>query len=203
MWKLAPLLGTSAAEWAWDDQFSRGVWEYLDDRDASVAGIVAQQLDRVSTDVERTVVDLGCGVGNLAFELPRESFSRYIGVDVSRVAISDAARRAERAGGDGFEFVCEDLRQWRGVSGASVIVIEEALYYLGTRAQCRLLDTCEQSLADDGALILLIHDPEKHPGTTRLLERRYGRECVRDADGTRMCMVVPSVHEYRVADETD
>ncbi len=184
IWKLAPLLGPRAARWAWDDQFARGKWDYLKARDRRVGEIVAEFASG------GTIVDLGCGEGNLAFELPETDYSRYIGVDVSGVAIEKALRRAFGAGNTRCTFQCVDLREWPGTENADVILIEEALYYLTPNAQHALHDTCERSLSERGRLVILIHDASKHPRTAALLNDRYGESCVRRTGGSRLCFVV-------------
>lgn len=194
IWRIAPYLGTSPARWAWDDQFANGRWDYLKHRDKAVAELVA---DRAGCG---TVIDLGCGEGNLAFELPRGSYSRYVGVDVSRVAATNAAQRALREGNSLCEFFCTDLREWQSDENASVVLIEEVLYYLSPAAQHTLLDTCERSLSRDGSLVILIHDRKQHPVTTALLTKRYGEQYRVSLGTNRFCMVVPaSVRESELA----
>ena len=184
IWKLAPMLGPRAARWAWDDQFARGKWDYLRARDIKVRDLIANLASG------GTVVDLGCGEGLLAFELPETSYTRYIGVDVSTVAIENALRRAFQTSNTKCTFIATDLREWEGTEEADVILIEEALYYLTPSAQHTLLDTCERSLSDRGKLVVIIHDAKKHPRTVALLKERFGDSCETPTGGSRFCFIV-------------
>ncbi|MEQ9616979.1 MAG: class I SAM-dependent methyltransferase [Phycisphaerales bacterium] len=183
LWKLAPLFGPAAARWAWNDQFARGKWDYLKARDHRVTELIAKLANGGA------VVDLGCGEGNLAFDLPAGSYERYIGVDVSSVAIERANHAAYAKANSRCEFRCADLRTWEGESGADVILIEEALYYLAPTAQAALLDACERSLTPGGSLVIIVHDEARHARTIALIESRYGAQARHETGGSRACYV--------------
>ena len=59
---------------------------------------------------ERTLLDVGCGSGRLAFALAKEA-GRIIGIDVSEEAIERARRRAVSLGLDHVTFVCGDAER--------------------------------------------------------------------------------------------
>ncbi|MHC4591510.1 MAG: class I SAM-dependent methyltransferase [Planctomycetota bacterium] len=63
-------------------------------------------LGRLSLPAEASVLDIGCGTGNLTFRLPEKgSPRRVVGVDVSDGVLDVARRHAREAGLEGFEFI--------------------------------------------------------------------------------------------------
>ena len=71
---------------------------------------VAQQLDSILARLDippgGSVLDVGCGTGNLTFRLPRrDSLGRVVGVDLSEGVLNVARRHALRAGLGNFQFL--------------------------------------------------------------------------------------------------
>lgn len=63
----------------------------------STADDVAALLEALQPSPRDTVVDLGCGFGEVAIDVHRRAGCRVIGVDASRRAIEEAQRRADAA----------------------------------------------------------------------------------------------------------
>ena len=85
---------------------------YADERGRPFVELVA----RVGAEAPRTVVDLGCGPGNLtALLAARWPEARVVGLDSSREMV-EAARR-EAAGVAGVDFEQADLREWLDAGG--------------------------------------------------------------------------------------
>jgi len=58
----------------------------------------------------RTVLDIGCGVGVLGFSLIQSGCSHYTGIDISEVAIQEAQKRAKICNlTDKMNFLCLDI----------------------------------------------------------------------------------------------
>jgi len=58
----------------------------------------------------KSILDLGCGTGNLGFALMERGCSQYIGVDISEMAIEECRRMATSLGlKDRMTFICSGL----------------------------------------------------------------------------------------------
>jgi 2-polyprenyl-3-methyl-5-hydroxy-6-metoxy-1,4-benzoquinol methylase len=58
----------------------------------------------------KSILDLGCGTGNLGFALMERGCSQYIGLDISEVAIEECRRKAASLGlNDKMIFICSNL----------------------------------------------------------------------------------------------
>ena len=81
-------------------------------------------LARVGADRPRTVVDLGCGPGNLTVLLERRwPEAQVVGVDSSPAMVAAASRA-------GVQAVLGDLRDWRPASPVDVLVSNAALQWV-------------------------------------------------------------------------
>lgn len=115
----------SVSQAAWNRGYESGEWDYL-------AG--AQELGRYSVIASLCrhfaprgrVLDVGCGSGLLAPWLLDAGVSRYLGVDLSEVAIEQARRtHPDRA-----EFAVADASTFVSAQKFDAIVFNELLYYL-------------------------------------------------------------------------
>jgi trans-aconitate methyltransferase len=142
------LLRAWAPRKSWNSQFATDYWNLP--RSPETTRRVAQ-FCRAGR-----LVEFGCAVGALPRVLPAGTFSQYKGYDISDVAI---ARARERAPANcSFEQV--DMANWSGDEDISLIVIEEALYYLSAKQQRRFLHACCRSLAPDGHVLVIVHSAD-------------------------------------------
>ena len=112
------------------------------------------------------VVEFGCGDGTLTSYLLKDSFSQYIGYDISSVAI----KMCERANNDPrISFQTQDMMSWRGLEDikvkADLIVCEECLNYLDKESLIRFLNNCCKSMNADGSIFASFHSQTKHAET--------------------------------------
>jgi 2-polyprenyl-3-methyl-5-hydroxy-6-metoxy-1,4-benzoquinol methylase len=157
-WRALRLLGFGKE--AWDDQFKKGLWSRGRHSDYFLQKVVSLSRGGV-------VVEFGCAEGALVEELPIDSYSKYHGYDISEVAIGIASKKASENGLANCNFEQCDMSQWAGYSGASLILLEECLYYL-TAAQIQVfLGTCRRSLLPEGVILVVVHSAEKHANTLR------------------------------------
>ncbi len=119
------------------------------------------------------IVELGCGEGVLIEAVDPDTYRSYVGVDVSPVAIEAATRRAGRAGLDKCRFEVGRLEQCSHIADASLIIMEESLYYLKPRRQRRLLRRSFDRLKPGGRMIVTVHCATRH-GPTLDVCRRAG-----------------------------
>jgi 2-polyprenyl-3-methyl-5-hydroxy-6-metoxy-1,4-benzoquinol methylase len=98
------------------------------------------------------VLDAGCGDGLLAARYRPLSRSPLVGLDYSSCAIDKARAR----GLAGCEFHCTDYRDFRTNEGFSVIVFNEALYYV--EDFLGVMHALQPLLRDGGVFIVSMFD---------------------------------------------
>lgn len=126
----------------WDAQYRSRHWDFLASaeelpRYGVIAGFIR------SLPGLPSVLDIGCGQGQLLAVLGRSAVSHYHGIDVSQEAILQAQSRA----GAGVTFEVANLMQWHAPSQFDVVVLNEVLYYVAHPALAveRYLDTVRDS----------------------------------------------------------
>lgn len=153
IWHLLNLLGAKQA--VWDDQFRSGLWQ-------KKRRCNPNTVERVTSLCKGGIlVEFGCGIGSLPCSLPKQAFSRYIGYDISNVAINKAKERVRKEGLNGCEFFQCDMADWQGTSCTSLIVLEESLYYLSKKKQESFLKICCNSLAPEGKILVIVYSTRK------------------------------------------
>ncbi len=144
----------------WNRQYSRGRWQE-DQRSPAVIELTTR-LCRGGK-----LVEFGCGSGLLPLLLPVGTFSNYLGVDVSDVAIRLANKRETV----NCQFRQQRMQDWKGDENVSLILAEECLYYLGPEEQRRFLKLCRDSLVPEGTILVIVHDQNKHKATLEVCRR--------------------------------
>ncbi len=126
----------------------------------------------------RTVLDLGCGFGDLAQALGGEGLQRYVGVDLSDYVIERAksqcsswpvARQCELSfhNADLREFVPEDRELF------DVIVCNEVLKYVSVDEAVEQLNRYRRWLAPAGVFCVNISDDPKSRAIFRALTKKF------------------------------
>lgn len=100
------------------------------------------------------VVDLGCGLGNLAIAAARRG-ARVTAIDACPHAVADLARRALQAGVS-IETRAQDLAGWRADRRYDTVVSIGLLMFLPCDRAWALLDELRRATAPSGVLVLNI-----------------------------------------------
>jgi 2-polyprenyl-6-hydroxyphenyl methylase/3-demethylubiquinone-9 3-methyltransferase len=134
----------------WEEQYRAGRWELMRGLDEVARySVIAGYLHHLRPG--GSVLDVGSGEGLLADHLRPFGYARYLGVDLSEVAIGQAAGRADAA----TAFAAADAETFEpSPAGASwdAIVFNECVYYfVDPLATVRRY---EAMLAADGILIV-------------------------------------------------
>lgn len=131
---------------AWDRQYSEGHWEYLTSlaempRYAIIAGFTKflQPLE--------SILDVGCGSGQLVDWVYRDDVQRYVGIDLSKVAVEEASRANAQA-----QFEVADASTYVPNQKFDVIIFNEVLYYSSKPGA--VLDHYGHFLNSNGAFII-------------------------------------------------
>lgn len=120
-----------------------------------------QLVDRVTSLVRGSVLDVGCGEGADAVWLARQGWD-VTGIDVSQVALDKAALHAADAGVE-VDWQQVDLAGWTGEPGAYDLVSAQFMY-LPQPALTELYRVLGDCVAPGGTLLLVGHHPidERH-----------------------------------------
>ncbi len=94
------------------------------------------------------MLEIGCGEGILLEQLDRSRISRYVGLDISAVAIE----RARQFESQSVDFVCADAETYEPESAFDVIVFNEVLEYFDDPAA--LVRRYERFSADGGRFVV-------------------------------------------------
>jgi SAM-dependent methyltransferase len=143
----------------WDREFSGSKWNFIDN---TVGDCVYQHLERYAKN--GTILDLGCGPGNTANELPTTAYRTYVGVDISEAALRKATRRTMVSGrADKNRFAQGDFLSYVPTQQFDVILFREAMYHVPLGKVKAMLDRYSKYLRDDGVFIvrMIISDRRK------------------------------------------
>jgi SAM-dependent methyltransferase len=136
-------------------------WSKRSKRKRTVAGVTAPLLRGLEAAgiSERTVLDVGCGIGDLAIEAVRHGAARAFGVELSAKAVDEARRLAvERGVADRTSFQVGDGSEMR-LPNADVVVLN--------RVFCCYRDAealLENSLSAAGSVYAFTTPPSKGLG---------------------------------------
>lgn len=116
-----------------------------------------------------TLVDLGCGIGEVAIAIHRRTACRIVGIDAARRAIDEARARASSAGVQGFvRFFVADLAS--PPSGASAGYALDSLMFV--RRPAHVLASVSRSLQPPGRVFVTLLAPGRldRAGVVGLIE---------------------------------
>lgn len=123
----------------WETEYSGEKWDFLGKvselgRYSIIAGYIAY------FKPEAAVLDVGCGEGILFERYKGQGYSRYVGIDISQVAIDRLADRQDKK----TCFISADAENFKPTELFDVIVFNESLYYfhnpqIGVANYCKAL----------------------------------------------------------------
>lgn len=107
------------------DEFNKFVLTH----EAAYFAPLARQIAEMVAVEGRSILDFGCGVGDLGFELLGCGAASLTGVDISQPAVAEACRRV--AGRHNVRFLCRDLmsEDWEGPP-ADLLVSHSVVHYI-------------------------------------------------------------------------
>jgi 2-polyprenyl-3-methyl-5-hydroxy-6-metoxy-1,4-benzoquinol methylase len=95
------------------------------------------------------VIDIGCGIGLMAFHLRENGFSQpIIGIDHDAAKISEASRAAY----DGIRFTTGDARE--AIPAGSSVLLLDVLHYFDAEEQVRILANVAHAVPPGGVAIV-------------------------------------------------
>lgn len=116
-----------------------------------------------------SILDVGCGEGMLQDRLCPQSYSRYVGVDIS----AEAIRRATVRESDTVTFISEDATVYTPDQRFDVIVFNECIYYFDDPVA--VARRYEAFLEEDGIFIIsmFVGDTARTRKVWKMLDRVY------------------------------
>jgi 2-polyprenyl-3-methyl-5-hydroxy-6-metoxy-1,4-benzoquinol methylase len=146
----------------WDQQYAEGFWDKLlhspteEGRYTCVRSFVAEYSNG------GTILEVGCGDGLLQEQMKEESYSKYIGIDLSQVAIDKAARLQSLK----TSYRCANMEDFIPVDQFDVIIFNESLYY--SKRPSGLIRKYARYLNKTGVLIISL--TEQHARTADIMK---------------------------------
>lgn len=148
----------------WDQQYNDGRWSLLAEDDELIRYAVLDGYAR-AINPEAAILDIGCGEGLLSRHLT--SYARYLGVDISEVAIS-SARSLEDVR---TRFVASDASCFSPEETFDVIVFNESLYYFAE--PLAVLEHYGEFVEAGGVFLISMFRTPRSAAIARLLEKRH------------------------------
>jgi 2-polyprenyl-3-methyl-5-hydroxy-6-metoxy-1,4-benzoquinol methylase len=108
----------------WENEYKNGIWEKMEGlEEIGRYTVIAAYIKKLKSGAR--VLDVGCGEGILLSFLPYDSYSEYVGIDLSQTAINKASRlQSEKA-----RFEVGDIHAYKSEREYDVIILNEVLYY--------------------------------------------------------------------------
>jgi SAM-dependent methyltransferase len=153
----------------WDQEFSGTHWDFID----NTAG------DCVYPHLEKhlkngSILDLGCGPGNTANELADNSYTSYVGIDISEAALAKATRRTARNGRAGKNsFACSDFLSYKPEQKFDVILFRESMYHVPLNKVKTILDYFSKHLKSGGVFVVRMNISDGKGGQKARLAAQF------------------------------
>ena len=134
----------------WDKEYAEGRWDHCDHSpDAPVYAYVERHCANGS------ILDLGCGSGNTGTELRVDKYQRYVGVDISEVAVQKAAERSKAHGrGEKNAYAQGDITAYVPTQKFDLILFRESIYYIPRVQIKNVLERYTGYLTDRGVMVV-------------------------------------------------
>ena len=172
---------------AWDQQYASGEWDYMGRlEESSRYAVIVGYLSYLARG--GAILDVGCGDGVLFHRVRPNGYSRYVGVDISDVAIrSLSSHQDERTTflqGDGDSFVPDGT--------FDAIVFNESLYYF--RDPVQAVRRFATHLNPNGVLVASLYQESKRSlAITTALRKHFkvlDASVVQQGSHTWQCLVI-------------
>jgi SAM-dependent methyltransferase len=160
---------TSKKESIWNDEFSSGQWDYLENTSDDV---VYRYLEKYSN--MGSILDLGCGSGNTGNEMNPLTYGSYTGVDISNNAIQKALIRSKNnLRQDKNDYACSDITTYRPEKEFNIILFRESIFYIPKSNIIKVLKRYSNYLHKNGVFIVRMCDRGKYESIVCLIEKNF------------------------------
>jgi len=154
------------SESQWDADYTIGTWDYLWDH-LEEGRYQAVLLAIAKYAPQGALLELGCGEGILQSRMMPDSYAKYVGIDMSKIAINKAQRLCNL----NTYYQQADMETFVPESKFDAIVVNEALYYALNPVQ--LLKRYAYFLRPEGYIIISIFETKENRQLFDTIEAKY------------------------------
>lgn len=140
----------------WNYQYGKGLWDGLKALDELARFSVIVGYVKFLKPGQPAILEIGCGEGLLQQRLQTQNYGRYVGTDISDLAIQKAAADA---GDDKCTYLVADMDTYQPDEQFDCIIFNEVIYY--SKHPLKTLQRLATYLKPEGLLIVTIND-HKH-----------------------------------------
>ena len=163
--KIAKVL-VGRKRYQWDKEYASGRWDYFNDElQVSRYEAVLKVVDGYPG--KRTILELGCGEGILQARMRPGSYERFLGIDISKVAIRKASRLKDRS----TDYKCGDMEKFVPSGKFTLLIFNEVLNY--SDDPVRLLTRYANFLEPRGLVICSFFETGHSLQIMRDIEKRF------------------------------
>jgi SAM-dependent methyltransferase len=131
----------------WEALYLRGTWDYMNEVDELARySVITGYLQFLRP--KSAILDVGCGEGILFRRYRPYGYSRYVGIDISQVAIDRLCREQDHK----THFIAADVETYVPQERFDVIVFNEALYYFHDPLE--VIGRYTVALKEDGVVVV-------------------------------------------------
>jgi len=181
----------------WDSQYRSGDWDYLRDIDEVGRYSITFGL-LLYAGCHKRVLDIGCGEAIFLDYLRCAGYERYVGIDISPVAIAKNTVLADEK----TEFFAVDIEEYSPLGQFDAIIFNECLYYL--KDPLDIIQSCTHTLRSEGVFIVSLFLSQPDVAELRLRIRRQYRcleeVIIRNRRGSWSCCMFGCVQAGVIAD---
>ena len=146
----------------WDKEYSAEKWAFAYN---TIGDCVYSHLERHTPNA--SILDIGCGSGNTATETAN-TYSSYLGVDISEAALNKARRRSQECGrGNKNKFECGDFLTYVPPARYDVILFRESMYHVPIGKVKSTLDRYAAYLTENGVFVIRLFASSGDPADRR------------------------------------
>ncbi|TAE29605.1 MAG: class I SAM-dependent methyltransferase [Cytophagales bacterium] len=140
----------------WNHQYGKGLWDGLKAMDELARFSVIVGYVKFLKPGQPDILEIGCGEGLLQQRLQTQNYGRYVGTDISDLAIQKAA---QDAGDEKCAYLVADMDTYKPDGQFDMIIFNEVIYY--SKHPLKTLQRYSTYLKPEGLLIVTIND-HKH-----------------------------------------
>lgn len=131
----------------WETQYQTGKWKYMEQlsefpRYSTIIGYIA------FLKLGGAILDVGCGEGILFERYRPYGYSKYLGIDISQVALAKLTQKQD----ENTSFVKADVETYEPTEDFDVIIFNETLYYF--HEPLKVFKRYTRALKEDGIIIV-------------------------------------------------